>query len=144
MSAEPKVKEEPPPKEDKGEVLSLADPVPTQTSLRSIAAKRSWKDKLAWTLNIQFLAILLIPIFFIWILFVSKAPEYKGMFVLLVVGFYFATGCMPLPAVALVPIVFMPLLMIKDSKKNSEEFMKNQTMMSFGTILLALSAVSSG
>ncbi|EDW40454.1 GL25253 [Drosophila persimilis] len=84
------------------------------------------------------LVVFLVPLFCLPIMLLNNTPEYRCMYLLLVMAVFWVTEALPLYVTSMIPIVAFPVMGIMSSDQTCRLYFKDTLVMFMGGIMVAL------
>ncbi|XP_017107708.2 protein I'm not dead yet isoform X1 [Drosophila bipectinata] len=116
-----------PPTDIKMEIEIGSEPPPPPKKLSNFIANH-WKG----------LVVFLVPLLCLPIMLLNNIPEYRCMYLLLVMAIFWVTEALPLYITSMIPIVAFPVMGIMDSNKTCSLYFRDTLVMFMGGIMVAL------
>lgn len=86
----------------------------------------------------QTTVLIITPVAFSWLLLLFDCKEAKCAYVVVVMGVYYCTECIPIPITAMMPVMFLPALGLATTEEASMPYLNDANMMFLGSLTLAL------
>lgn len=82
--------------------------------------------------------VFLTPLIFLPVLLINNIPEYRCMYIMLIMAIYWVTEALPLPVTSMIPIIAFPIAGIMSSEDTCRLYFKDTLVMFLGGIMIAL------
>ncbi|XP_077298814.1 tricarboxylate transporter protein I'm not dead yet isoform X2 [Arctopsyche grandis] len=81
--------------------------------------------------------VVLTPFILMPLPIIKNTPDFKCMYVVLLMATYWVTEALPLPVTSMLPVVLFPTMGILESEKTCQSYMKGTNMMFIGGLMIA-------